>query len=103
VSVSRFTALAGIPERTYWRRLARHRAGDPVKGPWPSPKVDQVEAVAAKYAADWPAWGHRKIAAMMRVDGHQVSTSTVERRYAVAGCCYRPGSAPRPQVLVAAA
>jgi putative transposase len=79
VSVSRFAALAGIPERTYWRRLARHRAGDPVKGPWPSPKVDQVEAVAAKYAADWPAWGHRKIAAMMRVDGHQVSTSTVER------------------------
>ena len=79
MSVSRFAALAGIPERTYWRRLARHRAGDPVKGPWPSPKVDQVEAVAAKYAADWPAWGHRKIAAMMRVDGHQVSTSTVER------------------------
>jgi hypothetical protein len=26
-----------------------------------------------------PAWGHRKIAAMMRVDGHQVCTSTVER------------------------
>ncbi|MCU1625702.1 MAG: hypothetical protein JWP64_651 [Pseudonocardia sp.] len=79
MSVSRFAALAEIPERTYWRRLARHRAGDPVKGLWPSPKVDQVEAVAAKYAADWPAWGHRKIAAMMRVDGHQVSTSTVER------------------------
>ncbi len=79
MSVSRFAALAGIPERTYWRRLARHRAGDPVKGPWPPPKVEQVEAVAAKYAADWPAWGHRKIAAMMRVDGHQVSTSTVER------------------------
>jgi hypothetical protein len=79
VSVSRFAALAGIPERTYWRRLGRYRAGDPVKGPWPSPKVHQVEAVAAKYAADWPAWGHRKIAAMMRVGGHQVSTSTVER------------------------
>jgi hypothetical protein len=29
VSVSRFAALAGIPERTYWRRLARHRVGDP--------------------------------------------------------------------------
>jgi transposase InsO family protein len=35
--------------------------------------------MAAKYAGDWPAWGHRKIAAMMRADGHQVSTSTVER------------------------
>ena len=25
VSISRFAPLAGIPERTYWRRLARHR------------------------------------------------------------------------------
>jgi len=41
--------------------------------------VDAIEAVAAKYAADWPAWGRRKIAAMMRADGHQVSTSTVQR------------------------
>ena len=77
--VSRFSRLAGIPERTYRRRLARHRAGDPSKGPWPAPKVDDIEATAAKYAVDWPAWGHRKIAAMMRADGHQVSTSTVQR------------------------
>jgi putative transposase len=79
VSVSRFAALAGMPERTYWRRLARNRSGKLPKGPWPSPKVDQIETVAAKYAAEWPAWGHRKIAAMMRADGYQVSTSTVER------------------------
>ena len=71
--VSRFTALAGIPERTYRRRLARLRAGDHVKGPWPAPKVESVEALAAKYAADWPAWGHRKIAALMRADGHDVN------------------------------
>lgn len=77
--VSRFTALAGIPERTYRRRLARLRAGEHVKGPWPAPKVEAVEALAAKYAADWPAWGHRKVAALMRADGHDVSTSTVER------------------------
>jgi len=32
-----------------------------------------------KYAETWPAWGHRKIAALMRADGHHVSTSTVER------------------------
>jgi putative transposase len=50
-----------------------------VKGPWPAPVVDSVEAVAAKYAEAWPAWGHRKIAALMRADGHVVSTSTVER------------------------
>jgi putative transposase len=50
-----------------------------VKGPWPTPAVDAAEALAAKYASDWPAWGHRKIAAMMRADDHTVSTSTVER------------------------
>lgn len=52
---------------------------DAVKGPWPTPAVDAAEVLAAKYASDWPAWGHRKIAAMMRADGHIVSTSTVER------------------------
>lgn len=77
--VSRFTVLAGIPERTYWRRLARLRSGARLKGPWPAPKVDAIEALAAKYAQDWPAWGHRKVAALMRADGHEVSTSTVER------------------------
>jgi len=75
--VSRFCAMIGIPRRTYHRRLARHRADrDAAKGPWPAPVVDQV---AAKYAADWPAWGHRKIHALMSVDGHRASPSTVER------------------------
>jgi putative transposase len=41
--------------------------------------VDAVEALAAKYAEAWPAWGHRKIAALMRADGQVVSTSTVQR------------------------
>jgi putative transposase len=50
-----------------------------VKGPWPAPKVDRYEALSAKYAQDWPAWGHRKIAALMRADGHAVSDSTIER------------------------
>jgi putative transposase len=71
--------LAGIPERTYWRRLARLRAGDPAKGPWPAPVVDRIEALAAKYAQAWPAWGYRKIAAMMRADGHDVTNSSVQR------------------------
>lgn len=71
--------MAGIPERTYRRRLARLRAGEPPKGPWPAPKTDAIEALAAKYAGEWPAWGHRKIAAMMRADGHVASASTVQR------------------------
>jgi transposase-like protein len=42
--VARFAALAGIPERTYHRRLATLRSGDaPVKGPWPTPAVDAAE------------------------------------------------------------
>ena len=41
--------------------------------------MDAVEALAAKYAEAWPAWGHRKIAALMRADSYQVSTSTVQR------------------------
>ncbi|WP_280444138.1 integrase core domain-containing protein [Nocardia brasiliensis] len=59
--------------------MARLREGNPPRGPWPSPKVDRFEPIAAKYAEEWPAWGHRKIAAMMRADGYEVSTSAVER------------------------
>jgi putative transposase len=41
--------------------------------------VEAVEPVVAKYAADWPAWGHRKLFGLMRADGHTVSMSSVER------------------------
>lgn len=71
--------LAGIPERSYRRRLARLRHGWPVKGPWPAPVVDRIEELAAKYANTWPAWGYRKIAALMRADGHPVTNSSVQR------------------------
>lgn len=78
--VSRFATLIGIPRRTYHRRLAAARDGQGQgKGPWPAPALDRIEPVAAKYAADWPAWGHRKIHALMAVDGHSASASTVER------------------------
>lgn len=78
--VSRFAPLIGIPRRTYHRRLgALREEGTEGKGPWPAPAVESVEPVAAKYAADWPAWGHRKIHALMAADGHTASASTVER------------------------
>lgn len=78
--VSRFCTLTGIPRRTYHRWLARSRRGEPAgNGPWPAPVVEAIEPVAAKYAADWPAWGHRKIHALMAADGHLTSASTVER------------------------
>jgi len=41
--------------------------------------VEPLEPVAAKYAADWPAWGHRKIHWLMRADGVEASRSSVER------------------------
>jgi len=41
--------------------------------------VDQIEARAAKYAEEWPAWGYRKVAALMRADGYEVTNSSVQR------------------------
>lgn len=77
---TRFCALIGIPRRSYARWQARARSGATrVKGPWPAPVVDGLEPVAAKYAADWPGWGHRKIYGLMRADGHSASCSSVER------------------------
>lgn len=83
LSVSRFAELIGVPRRTYTYRLAKHRAGDPEKGPWPAPVVDRIEPVIAKYAQDWPAWGHRKVRAIAAIDGHDVgSESSVKRAMA---------------------
>jgi putative transposase len=77
--VSRFCTLLGIPRRSYTRRRARARLGTVGKGPWPAPVVEAIEPDVAKYAADWPAWGHRKIHWMMTADGHAASRSSVER------------------------
>jgi len=80
LSVSRFAELIGVPRRTYHYRLARLRAGDPAKGPWPAPVVDRIEPVVAKYAAEWPAWGHRKIRAIATADGHNVGSAASVKR-----------------------
>jgi hypothetical protein len=49
-------ALAGIPERTHYRRLATLRSGDPsAKGPRPTPAVDAAVA-AAGFRADRKSW-----------------------------------------------
>lgn len=77
--VSRFCQLTGIPRRTYHRWMANVRRTGRAKGPWPAPVVDGAEALVAKYAADWPAWGHRKIYGLMRADGHRLSPSSVQR------------------------
>jgi hypothetical protein len=70
----------GRHSRTYLEaRLARLRNEDQPHGSWPAPKVERFEPIAANYAEEWPAWMHRKIAALTRADGYAVSTSTVER------------------------
>jgi transposase InsO family protein len=84
--VSRFAELIDLPRRTYHYRLAKHRAGEPTKGPWPAPVVDRIEPVVAKYAGDWDAWGHRKIWALACHDGVDVgSASSVGRAMARRG------------------
>jgi hypothetical protein len=79
MSTTRFCALLDMPERT-WRRWQAHaRAGRPAKGPWPRPTRHEVRDAALGHALAHPAWGHRKIWAMVRHDGHQVSESTILR------------------------
>lgn len=80
MSVSRFAELIEVPRRTYHYRLAKHRAGDPEKGPWPAPVVDRIEPAVAKLAGDWPAWGHRKIWAMGAFEGHDLGSASSVRR-----------------------
>jgi hypothetical protein len=50
-----------------------------IKDPWLMPVAELVEAVVVKHAEAHPAWGHRKVWAMTRFDGHQVSPATVLR------------------------
>jgi putative transposase len=76
---SRFCPLIGVPERTWRRHQARARAGRRVKGPWPRPARETARDVARRHALAHPAWGHRKVWAMCRYDGHAVSPATVLR------------------------
>ena len=79
--ITRFCELIGMPRRTYTRQRARLLAGEPIKGPWPAPVVDAIEPTVAKLAESWPAWGHRKIAAMHTLDHPDLpaSVASVER------------------------
>lgn len=76
--VSRLLARLGIPHSTWYYWRACDLSGTPARR-WPAPVVDEVEAVAGEYAHKWSAWGHRKICAMMRADGVDVSASSVLR------------------------
>ena len=76
---SRFCKLIGVPERSYRRWQAKARTQRPPKGPWPQPARDAAGELVTKHALKKPEWGHRKIWAMTRHDGHRVSQATVLR------------------------
>jgi putative transposase len=79
MSTARFCHLFDMPERTWRRWQAKARAGRTPKGPWPRPARTAARELASKHALAHPAWGHRKIWAMVRHDGHVVSEATVLR------------------------
>lgn len=80
LSVARFCAVAGVPRPTWYRMRERALGAErPPKGPWPSPKRREVEAVVHWLALRYPAWGHRKIWALTLARGYEVSMSTVYR------------------------
>lgn len=79
MSTTRFCSLIDMPERTWRRWQAKTRAGGQAKGPWPRPARQAALERARKHALAHPAWGHRKIWAMVRHDGHVVSEATVLR------------------------
>lgn len=76
---SRFCELVGVPERTWRRWQAKVRAGNRPVGPWPRPARAAIKDRVVEHALAHPAWGHRKIWAMVRHDGVVVSASTVAR------------------------
>lgn len=84
MTIGGFAELIGVPRRTYTRRRSRWLAGEAVKGPWPAPVVDRIEPTVAKLAAEFPAWGHRKIWALHNLDwpNEVVSQSSVRRAMA---------------------
>ncbi|PMC74209.1 integrase core domain-containing protein [Brachybacterium sp. UMB0905] len=79
MSTSRFCELFDMPERTWRRWQSRHRDGESVRGPWPTPARDAAHDMVIDMAQKHPAWGHRKIWAMTRYEGGQASASTVMR------------------------
>lgn len=76
---SRFCQLIDMPERTWRRWQAKTRVGGRPKGPWPRPAREAARERVLAHARAHSAWGHRKIGAMDRHEGHVVSEVMVLR------------------------
>lgn len=79
MSTARFCRLIDMPERTWRRWQAKAKRAEPPKGRWPQPVRQAARPLVTKHALAKPEWGHRKIWAMTRHDGHKVSQATVLR------------------------
>ncbi|WP_196780895.1 IS3 family transposase [Nocardioides sambongensis] len=79
MSTARWCERFDIPERTWRRWQAKARAGGQPKGPWPKPAREEARELVLRHALAHPAWGHRKVWAMVRHDEHVVSEATVLR------------------------
>lgn len=77
MSTSRFCALLDMPERTWRRWQSKAKADRPPKDPWPRPARKAARSLVTAHALAKPEWGHRKIWARTRHDGHRVSQATV--------------------------
>lgn len=71
--------MIDMPERTWRRWQAKARLDRGPKGPWPQPVRSAARDLVVGHALAKPAWGHRKIWALTRHDGHKVSQATVLR------------------------
>ncbi len=79
MSTARWCRRFDIPERTWRRWQAKADRGLPARGPWPRPARGAARDRVLVHASAHPAWGHRKIWALVRHDGHVVSEATVLR------------------------
>jgi len=79
LTVTRMCQLADIHRSTWHRWAARERDGQPARGSWPRPVRSRIDGPARELALRWPAWGHRKIWALLEAAGHDASPATVER------------------------
>ncbi len=78
--VSRFSALIGIPRRTYFRHLALLRSGQSgERRRRPADSVELCLPILARYVSERPDYGHRRLHMLMLADGHVTSVSTVFR------------------------
>ena len=72
--------MLGVAERTWRRKQAQAKEqADCQKGPWPKPARNKITDSAVTHALAHPAWGHRKVWAVTRYNGHEASQASVLR------------------------